>query len=67
MYKCTECGCIFDEEDVATWEEDMGEFWGAPCTQTMSGCPRCYSTGYEVYREEDEDEDEWEEDEDEAI
>ena len=64
MYKCTECGCIFDEDDVVEWEEDMGEFWGAPCTQTVYGCPRCYSTGYERYREEDEEDlDEWEDDE----
>ena len=39
MYKCIECEAIF--EDPETWEEDRGEYWGVPCTETVSGCPKC--------------------------
>lgn len=40
-YKCYECGHIFEEGEEARWEEDRGEFWGMPCTETMTGCPNC--------------------------
>ena len=39
MYKCIECGAIFEEPK--TWEEYRGEYWGCPCSETMSGCPEC--------------------------
>lgn len=42
MYKCLECGHVFDEEDVAEWEESRGEYWGSPCYEKMSGCPVCH-------------------------
>lgn len=38
---CVECGHIFDEEDIATWKESRGEYWGEPCYEEVSGCPRC--------------------------
>ena len=44
MYKCIECGTVFEEPK--TWKEGRGEFWGMPCTETMSGCPKCRE-GYE--------------------
>jgi hypothetical protein len=40
-YKCLECGHIFEEGEEATWEEDRGEYWGTPCTETVCGCPLC--------------------------
>ena len=43
MFKCADCGLVFDESDIATWKEDRGEFWGMPAYETMSGCPRCHS------------------------
>lgn len=41
MYKCLECGHIFDEDEIGSYTESRGEFWGFPCAETMSGCPRC--------------------------
>ena len=39
MYRCIDCGAIF--EDPVTWKESRGEYWGFPCSETMSGCPEC--------------------------
>lgn len=39
MYICLECGAVFEEPE--TWEEGRGEFWGFPCSETVSGCPEC--------------------------
>lgn len=41
MYKCMECGHLFEEGEQKTWEEERGEFWGSPASETMSGCPVC--------------------------
>lgn len=41
MYKCVECGNLFEEGEEAFWEESRGEFWGRPCSETLSGCPVC--------------------------
>lgn len=59
-YKCAECGNVFSEDEVATWEESRGEFWGMPCYEKVSGCPYCHSGAYEEYdpdAEEGEDDD----------
>lgn len=57
MLYCTECGAVFDESDLATWEESRGEFWGQPCYETLSGCPCCSCTdviNYDEYLKEQE-------------
>lgn len=41
MYKCIECGHIFEEGEQACWTESRGEYWGVSCSETMSGCPIC--------------------------
>lgn len=41
MYRCCECGMAFKEEDIHYVEESRGEFWGAPCWETMSYSPCC--------------------------
>lgn len=41
MYKCLECGHLFEEGEQATWEESRGEFWGTSCSEEMNGCPIC--------------------------
>lgn len=46
MYKCVDCGTVFDEDEIAVWEESRGEFWGVSCSETMTGCPTC-KEGYE--------------------
>jgi len=63
MFKCNDCGLIFEEPK--RWQEDRGEFWGQPAYETMYGCPHCYSGDYEEYNDEDEYEDEEEEADDE--
>ena len=50
MYVCLNCGCIFSEDDVATWQESRGEFWGIPCSETVSGCPICKGDYVKTYR-----------------
>ena len=40
-YKCLECGHIFDECEISTWQESGGEIFGSQSYETMSGCPIC--------------------------
>lgn len=49
MFICLECESTFEE--LATWEEDRGEFWGVPCSEIMTGCPYCYSEDVQDYDE----------------
>ena len=62
MYKCNECGCIFDEPE--TWQECRGEFWGVMSYETLAGCPKCYSLDYEEITDDEEKDDDGEEDDD---
>lgn len=61
MYRCEECGAIF--ETAESWKEYRGECFGYPAYETVSGCPCCRSTDVEEY-DPDEDEDEESEGED---
>lgn len=49
MFKCNHCGKIFDEPYNYSVEEDRGEYWGVPCTETVyfSECPECGSDDFE--------------------
>lgn len=49
MYKCVECDHIFEEGEQAEWYEDRGEFWGTPCSERVSGCPKCRGSYEEVF------------------
>ena len=40
MYKCSECGHIFEKEKLSSWIEPYGE--------ELSGCPKCISAVDEV-------------------
>jgi hypothetical protein len=40
-YKCLACGHIFDEGEEARWTENVGEYWGTPAMERMTGCPLC--------------------------
>jgi hypothetical protein len=46
-YRCYACGHVFEDGEQARWSESRGEFWGASCTEEMSGCPVCRSEDYE--------------------
>ncbi len=41
IYKCLDCGNIFEDGEQARWSESRGEYWGASCSEEMSGCPLC--------------------------
>ena len=41
-YICTECGKVFDEDDVIYEEEYRGEYWGVPAYETESYSPCCH-------------------------
>ena len=40
LYRCIECGHIFDEPKEYYGEEL--EFWGVPCRERFVGCPNCF-------------------------
>ena len=67
MY-CADCDTYFDEDELKTRQECMGEFWGSPAYETFACCPHCGSDE-SLFREDDvdfpreDDEDEEEEDE----
>ncbi len=48
MYKCLDCGCVFDEP--ISWSESRGEYWGMPCSEEVSGCPYCKGDYEEAYK-----------------
>ena len=41
MYKCVECGHIFEQGEEKRWLENRGEYWGQPAYEKMTGCPYC--------------------------
>ena len=55
-YRCCECGEIFDEDEIKVVEEDRGEFWGMPCTETMYYSPCCMDDFDDAYEDDEEDE-----------
>ena len=51
LCRCLECGRLFKEENLLFIEEDRGEFWGRPVTETMTYSP-CCEGDYEDYEPE---------------
>ena len=49
MYRCLECGHIFEDGEQAKWSESRGEFWGSACSEEVDGCPLCKGDYEEVY------------------
>ena len=41
MYKCNNCGNIFESGEEKRWTESRGEYWGSECYEEMCGCPLC--------------------------
>ena len=41
-YKCCDCEHVFEAEEIASWEESRGVYWGTPCSENVSGCPHCH-------------------------
>ena len=48
MYRCTECGNLFEEGEQATWEERHG--LDSPPYEKWSGCPVCKGSYEEVHQ-----------------
>lgn len=42
IFKCVDCGHVFQEGDEHSWKEELGECSGAIVYETMSGCPICH-------------------------
>ena len=42
MFKCIDCGHIFEEGEEGVYYDDRGEFWGVPCRERIMCCPVCY-------------------------
>ena len=55
MFKCADCGLIFDESEIAEWQEERGEFWGMPAYEKMCGCPQCHSGDIDEFEVQNDD------------
>ena len=44
---CLDCGEIFDEDELDSYEECVGEYWGTPAYETFGICPNCQSDAWE--------------------
>ena len=50
MYKCRECGNIFDYGDESVWSEDRGFIGDERVYEVMGGCPCCGGSYDETVR-----------------
>lgn len=50
MYKCTECGHLFEEGEQTIWYENQGECHGVTAMERFSGCPVCKGSYEEVHQ-----------------
>ena len=50
MYKCCECGHLFEEGEQAVWYENQGECHGITAMEKFSGCPICKGDYEEVHQ-----------------
>ena len=48
MFKCCDCGHLFEEGEQTRWTESRGECWGSSCNESMQGCPLCKGNYEEV-------------------
>ena len=48
MYKCCDCGNLFEEGEQAVWYENQGECHGVTAMERFSGCPLCHDYYEEV-------------------
>ena len=50
MYKCIDCGHLFEEGEQSVWYENQGECHGRIAMEKFSGCPVCKGDYEEVYQ-----------------
>ena len=48
MYRCVNCGHLFEEGEQAVWYENQGECHGVTAMERFSGCPVCKGDYEEV-------------------
>ena len=48
MYKCLDCGHLFEDGEQYTWTENQGSCHGVTATERFSGCPLCKGDYLEV-------------------
>lgn len=48
MYRCMECGNLFEEGEQKTYREYMGECHGYPAYEEFCGCPLCGGSYKEI-------------------
>lgn len=51
MYRCLECGHLFEEGEGKKVEETLGECHGTSATETYYVCPCCGSNDFEKAKE----------------
>ena len=56
LWFCEDCEQTFDEDEIVSRSEYVGEFWGSPAYQTVNYCPECGSDCIREYKGEDEEE-----------
>ena len=50
MYRCENCGHLFEEGEQAVWYENQGECHGVTAMERFSGCPLCHDDYEEVHQ-----------------
>ena len=50
MFKCCECGHLFEDGEQAIWYENQGECHGRIAMEKFGGCPMCKGDYEEVYQ-----------------
>ena len=50
MYRCENCGNLFEEGEQAVWYENQGECHGVTAMERFSGCPLCHGDYEEVHQ-----------------
>ena len=50
MFKCCECGHLFEEGEQAVWYENQGECHGRIAMEKFGGCPICKGDYEEVHQ-----------------
>ena len=50
MYRCLNCGNLFEEGEQSTWYENQGECHGSIAMGRFDGCPVCRGDYEEVYQ-----------------
>ena len=50
MYRCENCGHLYEEGEQAVWYENQGECHGVTAMERFSGCPLCHDDYKEVHQ-----------------